>query len=273
MRDLITDAGSYTLTDIARRDPLLVFDFDGTLAPIVDDPHQASLRPATHALLRLTALLYPCAVVSGRRRADLCARLTGIPLVGIVGNHGAEAGFGPVDRTPRGEVASWLELLAGVARLPGIWVEDKGLSIAVHYRHSCERAKARRAIEAATRDLPGGRVFGGRAVVNVVPRESHDKGDAVARLLQRIDRRVALYVGDDATDEDAFRNPCVVLGVRVGRTHRSAAAFYLSSQQEVDDLLRALVRARRALDGLGEDIEGLERTMAEVEPAMPRSAG
>lgn len=266
MKNILLAANATALAEVVRVQPLLVFDFDGTLSPIVRDPGAAAIRPGTRALLRVTALLYPCAVVSGRRRDDVLARLAGVPLVGVVGNHGAEPGFGPVDRSPRGEVEAWVGALRrGLARRPGVVIEDKHLSVAVHYRNSPERSATRRAILDVARTLRGARVFGGRAVVNVVPGDSHDKGDAVARLLRRASRRAAVFVGDDATDEDAFRHPDVALGVRVGRSARSAARFYVPRQRDVDELLRLLVRERRRHDALGDDISGLERSMRQLE--------
>lgn len=266
MKNVLLPANAAALADVIRVQPLLVFDFDGTLAPLVADPEAAAMRTETRALLRVTALLHPCAVVSGRRRADVLGRLAGIPLVGVVGNHGAEAGFGPVDRAPRGEVEAWVRALRrGLGPRPGVTIEDKQFSVAVHYRSSPERGAARRAILDVARTLPGARVFGGRAVANVVPGDSHDKGDAVARLLPRANRRAAVFVGDDATDEDAFRHPDVAVGIRVGRSTRSAAGYYVPTQADVDALLRVFVRERRRQDGLGEDISGLERAMRDLD--------
>jgi trehalose 6-phosphate phosphatase len=189
-----------------------------------------------------------------------------VPLVGVIGNHGAEAGFGPVDRSPRDEVEAWLKVLRRkVGGLEGVRIEDKELSVAVHYRQAPARSAARDTILAAAKRLPGARVFGGKAVVNVVPGDAHDKGDAVARLLPRASRRTAVFVGDDATDEDAFRHRDVGVGIRVGRSARSAAEYCIPGQRDVDDLLRAFVRARRRQDGLGDDISGLERSMRELD--------
>jgi trehalose 6-phosphate phosphatase len=77
--------------------------------------------------------------------------------------------------------------------------------------------------------------------------------------VRRVGRGSALYVGDDATDEDAFRSDAVRVSVRVGPAHASAARYFLRSQADIDDLLRALVRSRRRLDGADDRIEALER--------------
>ncbi len=249
MRAILSEAGRPVLDGLARERALLVFDFDGTLAPIVERPGDAAMRPETRALLRVTSLLYPCAVVSGRARADLLPRLECVPLLAVVGNHGAEAGFGPVERGLRREVARWVDVLRReLAGAAGIELEDKGLSLAIHYRHAPRPPEARaRALGVAAR-LAGARVFGGRAVVNVAPAGVPGKGAAIAALLRRLDGRRALYVGDDVTDEDAFAARAVSVAVRVGRTHASGAPWYLARQRDLDALLRELVEARRRLD-------------------------
>jgi trehalose 6-phosphate phosphatase len=260
MKPILSDEARGTLEALARERALLVFDFDGTLAPIVDRPADAVMRESTRTLLRVTSLLYPCAVVSGRSRFDLAPRLEGIPLLAFVGNHGAEAGFGPVDRSPRPVVAEWVEeLRVRLGDLPGVEIEDKGLSIAIHYRRAPDPEAAGRLVRAAADALEGVRVFGGHAVVNVAPSDALDKGGAVGEILHRIGWRQAAYVGDDVTDEDAFTAEGVTVSVRVGRAERSAARWFLEAQAEIDGLLRALVAARQRVDGRGEWIDGLVR--------------
>ena len=257
MTPILCETARPILDALAREHALLVFDFDGTLAPFVARAEDAAVPASTRALLRLTALLYPCAVVSGRARADLHGRLEGIPLVACVGNLGAEAGFGPVDRGPRERVVAWREALRPLADLPGIALEDKGLSLAVHYRAAPDRAAARRRVRAAAEALDGARVFGGRAVVNVAPADAPDKGEAVAEILRRVGARPVLYVGDDVADEDAFAAQEVAVAVRVGRTHASLARWYGPAQCHVAALRAALVAARRRADGRAERLEAL----------------
>jgi trehalose 6-phosphate phosphatase len=263
MRDILSPEADQVLEDVARRRMLLAFDFDGTLAPLVDDRAAARLPASTRRLLRIVSVFYPCAVVSGRSRADLLPRLTGIPLAAIVGNHGAEAGHGPVDGTVRKTVIGWRESVsAALQGVDGVDIEDKGLSLALHYRRARDLGAARRAVGAAAMALAGARVFGGHAVVNVVPPDVHDKGLAVAALVDRfLPRKRAVYVGDDTTDEDAFACEVVEVGIRVGRCPSSAAQYYVAAQERVDELLRALVRARCRLDGHGEQVDALERAM------------
>ncbi len=263
MKDILSNEGRTVLDDVARRRLLLAFDFDGTLAPMVEDRDAAGIAASTKRLLRLLCVFHPCAVVSGRSRADLLHRVEGIPLTAIVGNHGAEAGHGPVDRTVRSLVVGWRELAcAALQGVDGVEVEDKGLSLALHYRRAHDPEGAERIVTAAASTLPGARVFGGHAVVNVVPPDAHDKGRAVADVLARLTpRNAALYVGDDSTDEDAFASSVVQVGIRIGACPSSAARYFIASQERIDDLLRALVCARRRLDGLDDHVDALERMM------------
>jgi trehalose 6-phosphate phosphatase len=255
-------AGSSLLEEVARTRTLLAFDFDGTLAPIVDDRNRAEMRPETHALLRVAGLLYPCAVVSGRMRSDLVERLRGLPLVAAIGCHGAEPGFGPLDPLLQRRVAAWRPALEkALIGSPEIEVEDKRFSIALHFRRARSPGSAGRDALAAARSLPGAIVFPGHAVVNVVPREAPTKGDAVATLCRRLGIRPAVYVGDDGTDEWAFRSSVVGVAIRIGASADSSAACCLADQSQIDDLLRALIAARLRQDGRGERIEGLIRAV------------
>jgi trehalose 6-phosphate phosphatase len=256
MNSILSANGQGVLEDLAARRALLAFDFDGTLAPIVGDRAAACAPSATRRMLRALSLLYPCAVVSGRARADLAARVDRIPLFAVVGTHGAEPGFGKLDRTRRAQVLSWVRILKkDLSLLPGIDVEDKWFSVAVHYRHVPARASARALVTAVASSLEGARVCRGHAVVHVVPREAPDKKAAVQEVLRRAGPRPVLYVGDDRTDEDVFSS--VDVGVRVGRTARSTASWYLAAQGAIDDLLRALLAARTRVDGRGARADGL----------------
>jgi trehalose 6-phosphate phosphatase len=180
----------------------------------------------------------------------------------VVGNHGAEAGHSPIDRTCRTRLAGWRRFLQReLSLVPGIDVEDKGLSIAVHYRQVPCRAAGRHLVLRAAGALEGARVLSGHAVVNVLDAGAPDKGTALEAVVRRAGPRPVLYVGDDRTDEHVFCSSHVEVAVRVGRTSRSAAPWYLSGQQAVDDLLALLLAARSRLDGLGDRSEGLARAV------------
>ena len=230
---------------LAQERTLCAFDFDGTLSPIVDHPEAAHMRVRTQSVLERLALLYPCIVVSGRARADLLGKLGGIRFARVIGNHGAET---EATQGPRSFVDRWRAALTPeLDAVPGLWIEDKGHSLAVHYRHCAQKTEARRKILAATRKLDNVRVFGGKQVVNLAALSAPNKGDALAAERDRLGCTWILYVGDDENDEDAFALSGKVVSVRVGRKLRTRALYYLRNQSQIDDLLEALVRLREPL--------------------------
>ena len=246
MKNVLSAAGRKTLRRFAAARVLAAFDFDGTLAPIVAVPEGARMRLSTRRLLEEVAARYPCVVLSGRARSDVRRRLRGVPVREVVGNHGAEP-----RRPPRHfavTVRSWRRVLRGsLSAVPGVRVEDKVFSLAIHYRGAPDKRKARAAIRKALRDLPDLRVTLGKRVVNLVPETAPHKGIALERERRRLRCGAAIYVGDDDTDEDVFSfegGRRLLLGIRVGKRSRSAARFFVRSQVDVDGLLRALIAER-----------------------------
>lgn len=246
MKHALGTHGKAALLQCARQGALLAFDFDGTLAPIVADPHRAALRPETHQLLVHLSRQQPCLVLSGRGPQDLASRLGGISLVELVGNHGASFGLGPAARAAAiARSARWrVQLTEQLAGRTGLQIEDQGVSLAVHFRRTPDRTAARRAIRRAVDALPGACALDGKCVVNVLPVAFANKG-MVLRSIAR-ERRVtsALFVGDDVTDEAAFRADVAprYMTVRVGRSTGSAAGYFLNNQSEIDELLHTLLR-------------------------------
>jgi trehalose 6-phosphate phosphatase len=242
MKSLLAPQNRAVLRRLARGRVLLAFDFDGTLAPIVADPAAARLRPQTRRLLTDVARKYPCIVISGRNRSDVVRRVTGIPLRQVFGNHGIEPS--PALSAGRKAVRRWLATVKPrLEHVPGIVFDNKGATLAIHYRKSRNRPAALKAILAATADLTEARVLRGILVVDLLPARAPNKAVALQSELRRLHCQSALYLGDDQTDEDVFalsrRLP--LLAVRVGRRTRSLAPYYLRSQGDVDALLAALL--------------------------------
>jgi len=242
MRHLFTPEGDADLVWVVARQPLLAFDFDGTLAPIVARPSQARVPVTTlRRLHRLTHQL-PLAVISGRTVADLQRRL-GFEPAHVVGNHGAEdpqQGSRPEWQAALDGVRDRLRGAAAELQRAGVSVEDKGASLALHYRMAVDHAEALELIGRSLEPIdPGLHVFGGKMVTNIVSAAADDKAAALRRLAQRDDARAVLYLGDDINDESVFaaREP-TWLTVRVGTDHReSAARYFISGPREVPRLL------------------------------------
>ena len=221
----------------------LIFDVDGTLAPIAARPELAAVPEATREEIRRLAgryLLVAC--VSGRAGED-ARRLVGVDGVAYVGNHGLEL-------DPRAD-----EFAARVARFrDGVsWpVEDKRLSLTHHYREADDEEAARAELErVAERAHATGLVpRWGRKVLEVRPPIEADKGTAVTTLLAAASARRALYAGDDTTDLDGFTglsSAGLEHAVRVAVASdegpselREAADLVVPSPQAFAELLRSL---------------------------------
>ncbi len=243
MQHLFTPDGEAALAAVLRLRPLLAFDFDGTLAPIVARPDDARISQAVGQRLRLLAEHLPVAVVTGRQVADVRERLGFAPRF-LVGNHGAEDSGDAVGTARRtaalGPLRAALQARAAELAAAGVTVEDKALSIALHFRLSRERARAQALIDGLLAPLRGGlRIFGGKMVVNAMAADAPDKAVAVLSLVARCGAAAAFFAGDDVNDESVFiAAPAHWLTLRIGRDDPgSRARFGLDSQQEVALLL------------------------------------
>src|SRR5262245_17231825 len=251
MTDILALRNQQVLERYAASNLLVAFDYDGTLAPIVSTPDRAHMRPLTRRLLKGVARRYPCVVISGRSRDDLVHRLRDIPIVHVSGNHGLE----PWAEDPRyiRQAQRWVQQLSPrLASCRGVVIENKTYSISIHYRGARDKKAALQAIDSATRDLRGARRVGGRMVVNLLPRGAPTKGTALERARRLLVCDLALYVGDDETDEDVFgvTGPERLLSVRVGSASQSQAQFCLKHQGEIDRLLRRLMALRASMEWL-----------------------
>lgn len=245
MRDILADDNRQVLAQLASSDVLLAFDYDGTLAPIVSDPERAEMRERTRELLERVANAYPCVVISGRSQRDVQHRVRGTAVFEVIGSHGLDAGL--PTKSDAARVRRWMAALKRrLAGVPGVVIEDKGLSLAIHYRQSRARVKARAAILRAVSVLEDARVIRGKCVINLVPRGAPHKGSALKMARETLGCEVALYVGDDQTDEDVFAldNPGWLLTVRVRPKRTSRALFCIPDQKSVDALLARLLQLR-----------------------------
>lgn len=240
---------------------LVLVDYDGTLVPIRPWPHQARLAARTSTLLqRLSRLRHVrVGIVSGRALGEL-RRLVGISGLIYVGNHGFEI-RGPGIRFVHQNAQRSIPVLRRIARqlqvalrsLKGALVEPKRLSLSVHWRNVAQhnlqhfRARVGKTMSSwiATRRV---RVTHGKCVVEIRPPVDWDKGKAVAMLIKRYAGRhgTVMYLGDDRTDEDAFRSVNRHRGIAVfvgRRSDATAARWWLRSPREVEMLIRRVVAA------------------------------
>lgn len=217
---------------IAASDRLLVaLDFDGTLAPLSDDPMSVRMlptaRPAVAAVLDAPDTIV--AFVSGRSLVDLrvIAEHDDASRVLLAGSHGAEYWIpveGPTSHGEDAEAAGLRDALRAraeraVAHLRGVWIEPKTFGFAVHTRLADEAAtaEAHRLVDAIVHaEAPHWRRRTGHNIVEFAFRHE-GKDSAIAELRDRVGATAVLFAGDDVTDEDAMRSLGPAdLGVRIG---------------------------------------------------------
>ena len=237
----------------------LFSDFDGTLTPIFDDPRDTVLSPAMRdTLSELSGKLELVAVVSGRDLRTL-REMVGLNSVTYVGNHGLEVWRAGGERAEReAQVADGLmgdvEKGVGGIGVSGLSLEDKGMSVAVHYRNVPDPTTARSALSQVLKSLAAARgleIREGKMVLEIGPRTSVNKGTAVARLALEFELTGAIFLGDDVTDCDAFdalhELACekALKGAAVAVVDRETpevvlrkADYCLSGTEEVEEFLR-----------------------------------
>jgi trehalose 6-phosphate phosphatase len=261
-----------------RRQPAVFLDYDGTLTPIVDRPEDAVISDSMRDTVRRLAGRCTVCVVSGRDR-PVVAQLLGIDDLVVAGSHGFDIGDSrgnqrgdPRVGTIGVDAASGFDdvlatvtdrLRAEVMLIPGAAIEAKRSSVAVHYRlvAAPERPSVRAVVDRLLADYPDQlKVTPGKMVYEIQPKVDWDKGKAVQYLCQALhvdgDEFAPLYLGDDITDEDAFRalkdpahglpdGPGIGVVVadlgdpeQAGRT--TAADFVLESVGEVQQFLETL---------------------------------
>jgi alpha,alpha-trehalase len=251
---MISSAFDHLKELAGRSSRLAIFlDYDGTLTSIVSQPHQALLSDSTRQIVRTLAAHVPVAVLTGRDLDDIRRRV-GIGGIVYAACHGFDIA-GP--RGLRKQVATEFlpildaaekELREKLAAIPGALLERKRFSIAAHYRQATRSGvtKITQAVDgtvARHRELSR---LVGKKVYELLPAIDWNKGRAIIWLLKTLgldqSEVLPLYIGDDRTDEDAFRALAhrgigIVVGEEPGPT---AARYALKNPAEVERFLREL---------------------------------
>lgn len=234
---------------------LVVLDYDGTLTALVNHPADAHLDPETRTALTAVSQRENTAVaiLSGRALTDVSARV-GIEGLIYGGNHGLEIsgpGIGYVHEAPEGAEAALADLarqLTGrLCHFPGAWIENKRLTLTVHYRvtpremedevHSC----VHRLVQEQARFFA---LTSGHKVLEVRPKIDWNKGTASSWIRQHVysDDALLICVGDDETDEDAFVTLADAITVKVARSTDTGAKYQLADPAAVTRFLFWLAR-------------------------------
>ena len=241
-----------------------MLDVDGALCPIAPRPQDAVVPVETRRAVAALASRpdVHVALVSGRAAAD-ARRLVGVANLWVIGNHGLET-IGPdgeLDVDPQAEIhrhavsAAARRIESSLVHVPGVQLEDKVWTLSVHYRRAEPAVVPRvRMLLEELAQQHALRLTAGKAVYELRPPVNRDKGTAVLTLTDRLGGFVPgatiVFIGDDATDEDAFRalreNAPLAVTVRVTEEHGATAAeFDLPSPDAVRQFLEWMgARAR-----------------------------
>lgn len=260
------------LSTAGARRLFLGLDFDGTLAPHVDDPASAELTSANRRVLEALSRrqAVDIAVISGRALDDVRTRV-GLPGIEYAGNHGLELD----DPSARPDAAQYRSTIQTVCQrletrldtIPGCEIENKEITATVHYRTAADDVESRvrsiveTVVESVERDTDddgassdsGLCCTSGANIVEIRPAVDWDKGDAVRWFIRDCPECLPMYIGDDTTDEDVFRAIAPDgIGVHVG-TDETAATYRVADVEDVTRLLQWL--ADTGLDGLTEEMK------------------
>ncbi|MCK5582423.1 MAG: trehalose-phosphatase, partial [Elusimicrobiales bacterium] len=230
-------------------------DYDGTLTPIVDKPSMAVLSPEMKETLRALNKTFRVAIVSGRSREDV-ENLVGIKELLYAGNHGFDIKGRDLELVMP-QVQKFTPLIEKITErlnlklssIEGVIIEKKKFSAAVHYRLVNEEdfLEIKQEVESILSREPSLRVMNGKKVFELLPELDWDKGKALMWIMKALniswDTHNVIYIGDDTTDENAFR----ILKTRgagilvSSKAIASFADFFVSSTNEVKKLFEAVI--------------------------------
>jgi|MudIll2142460700_1097286.scaffolds.fasta_scaffold129864_2 trehalose 6-phosphate phosphatase len=247
------DSGS--LKSTSRRKIAIFLDFDGTLVPIQKDPEQCFLSKKLKTQLLALSHSQCCylIILSGRSLSDIKKRI-GIRGIYYGGNHGLDIS-GPNLRFTHPKALTSkltlkhiaLRLRKAITNIEGAWLEDKKFTLSLHYRSvkkenvilikNVFQTVANEFIEEKRLN-----VIKGKKVIELTPNVSWNKGSAVLWILEQLkDKCMPFYVGDDETDETAFK---VLhrkgITIRIGKSKKTAAQYYLKGHWELPRLLQQI---------------------------------
>jgi len=210
----------------------IFLDFDGTMADIAPLPRDAEPLPGFSALLDELCTSYAVvAILSGRPSLEI-RRLLPARRIEVIGHYGAIG-----DPVARSSIRRVFEEVTAIAdAVPGAWVEDKGSTLAVHYRDAADRSEAQRLLSQRLREVGDRNALGllrGKMVLELIPHGAPGKGGALLREVLAHDLSACLCAGDDLADLDAFR---AVERLREGRVYGVRVA--VRSEETPEELCR-----------------------------------
>lgn len=237
---------------------IIICDFDGTLAPIVSSPKEAKLSTKTRNLLQKLSLKQETylAIISGRKLSDIKEKIM-LPNIIYGGNHGLEGEiFGEKYSFPIPSKTLWIlnkilrQLNQALNQFKGIFIENKGLSLGIHYRLADKQKvlEIKSLLNKILKPVIKKEVVStvkGKEVIDIIPNVNWDKGCFAQLLVKKITDRTkelpaVIVAGDDNTDESAFEKLKEEITIVVGNNSKSKACYYIRNTAEADSFLEWL---------------------------------
>jgi trehalose-phosphatase len=254
---LFAEGEEFLRNAIMKKDLLLCLDFDGTLSPIASTPEEAVLPAMIKEMLE-DLLSFPkmvVSVISGRALDDLKSKI-GIKGIIYIGNHGFESEKGYLceisEECRRALEMARIEWSDIAGKYEGSYFQDKNITLSLHFRNienskeNILREEIRKTFESwPVKEKSSLHLSEGKKVFELRPNVECHKGTAMQYLIEQYPEHLPIYIGDDVTDEDAFRavNP-PGLTIRVGYRERSEAGFYINDQDETATVLKLIKETR-----------------------------
>ena len=238
---------------------LLMLDFDGTISPIVPTPELAYLPAETRAYLKKINKFFPVIIISGRS-LDVVRKKVGVEDFVYAGSHGLEWLIGEKIKCKKvskhiikdlEKIEEDFKILA--FKYPKLIIEKKLFSVALHYRFVSTQklSNFKKDLKSLLKNVSENhnlKLFWDKKTVDIVPQLNWNKGSVVNLIQKHFKKKFkkeifSIYIGDSKTDEDAFR----VIGekgitIRVGKSNKSSAQYYLKNQEQVVKFLNWMVK-------------------------------
>lgn len=233
----------------------LFLDFDGTLTPIVAKPEQAKLSKENHRLLKALCLYCPTGIITGRELSDIKNKIS-IPEIFYAANHGLEISAPlPFDFSleKTNELTDHVKvmhegLVKALASIPGCLIENKRLTLSIHYRLVDKKrlADIKKQIFKVLHENPLFAIKQGKKVFEIRPKIHWHKGKAIRYIVEQLqlplEQTVVMYLGDDLSDEEAFQtiNPLGISILVSSHPRKTQAKYTLAHPGEVNEFLHKL---------------------------------
>jgi trehalose 6-phosphate phosphatase len=242
-RYLFSKIGLNDLLKFISPQTLLAFDFDGTLTGLTPDYSQIRLKASLQKKIELLSSRALIAIISGRSRKFLIENTLSLDAI-YIGNHGLEG----VNRLTLKQKNLYMrqvqKIIKATSHIAGLEVEDKKISLSLHFSNSQKPLKTRQALVDAIKNLrPQPRLISGKGLLNCLTTHEINKGKAVLDILKKHKCLNAIYVGDDGTDEDVFSLKSKrIFSIKVGNSKKTKAKYYLRNQGEVEVLISLILK-------------------------------